>query len=491
MGCRRRRGLGLQSHALVDPLVRNQVDDLVALLHIVARRRTSTSARHPRAAGSTPALLQGVQGTAGSSAAPHSLPFFSPVPPGRRSHTAWLQSCHREQMAHLADIAGAFLAEPLGNVLLAHRAQLIAHGGPRRSPAAWGQPKSCVPQFELSQIAQGWTCLLISFLKSKICSGALCQATPGHQPEASGGEAGYGRPGLAVPAAAVPNARRACDRRCLHPPPLSHAPASFSAPPPARRCALGGVPLGAARPERDSLLTAPGLRECAGVTCAGQYDGWRGGKPPYFSPSTPLDSSAPGGRPFFYTPGENYTFPPPGYSIEIWDDDESGTLNGYIPLKKESQCPTGTPGSTGWDCTNGNVQCDNRKGCWDSFGIEYFANQKYVEDPVHVEVGAYIGSHEWDPGTSRWWFPYKNSKEGTWSGAYYDQDPLEDIKQKYRCSEYNPTLPGLDWHKPTGGNSYPGGPDQKLHFPNSHEQAKECWDQYKVGSRPSHPASST
>ena len=271
----------------------------------------------------------------------------------------------------------------------------------------------------------------------------------------------------------------------LPPPSFPRTRIVFRVPPPARRCALGGVPLGAARPERDSLLTAPGLRACAGVTCAGQYDGWRGGKPPYFSPSTPLDSSAPGGRPFFYTPGENYTFPPPGYSIEIWDDDESGTLNGYIPLKKESQCPTeGTPGSTGWDCTNGNVQCDNRKGCWDSFGIEYFANQKYVEDPVHVEVGAYIGSHEWDPGTSRWWFPYKNSKDGTWSGAYYDQDPLEDIKQKYRCSEYNPTLPGLDWHKPTGGNSYPGGLDQKLHFPNSHEQAKECWDQYKVGSRP-------
>ena len=32
------------------------------------------------------------------------------------------------------------------------------------------------------------------------------------------------------------------------PPPLSHAPASLSPPPPARRCALGGGPLGAARP---------------------------------------------------------------------------------------------------------------------------------------------------------------------------------------------------------------------------------------------------
>jgi len=198
----------------------------------------------------------------------------------------------------------------------------------------------------------------------------------------------------------------------------------------------------------------------------------RGGLPPYFSPSTPPDSSAPDGHPFYYTPGETYTFPPPGYSIEIWDNDENNTVNGYIPIKKRQFCPSG-----------GGVILDieDNRGCFepDSLLATEFAgtNQKFIEDPVHIEVGAYIGTADWNPGTSRWWFPYQSMKEKTGQGIRadfsYKNDPFEDMKAKHRCSEYNPTLPGLEWHKATGP-IYDGNNDQKLHYPNPHEDATNC-----------------
>ena len=194
-------------------------------------------------------------------------------------------------------------------------------------------------------------------------------------------------------------------------------------------------------------------------------DAQRGGLPPYFSPSTPPDSSAPGGKPFYYTPGEHYTFPPPGYSIEIWDDDMNNTVNGWIPTRKAQACPTGT--------TVPNLEAN--KGCWEPQGPSVaFTGKgttgKYLEHPVHVEVSAHIGSPNYDPGTSRWWMPYRTPS----LSFNYDNDPFESLKQQYRCSEFNPTLPGLDWHAQSGA-TYPGNPNMKLHYPNTDPSAQKCW----------------
>ena len=181
---------------------------------------------------------------------------------------------------------------------------------------------------------------------------------------------------------------------------------------------------------------------------------------------TPPDSSAPGGKPFYYTPGEEYVFPPPGYSIELWDDDLNNTVYGYIPTKRRLDCPAGVG-----DVPN----TDMNLGCWDK--TQYAGvNNKYVEDPVHIEMGAYIGSADWHPGTSRWWFPYQSPIEGTAPRAdfTYNDDPMEDLKQEYRCSEYNPTLPGLNWHNEPKA-VYDGNVDQKLHYPNTHPNAAPCW----------------
>lgn len=178
---------------------------------------------------------------------------------------------------------------------------------------------------------------------------------------------------------------------------------------------------------------------------------------------TPPDSSAPGGKPFYYTPGEEYVFPPPGYSIELWDDDLNNTVYGYIPTKQMHLCPQGT-------VPNNNANL----GCWEQ--AQYAGvNNKFIEDPVHIEMAAYIGSPDWNPGTSRWWFPYQSSKEGTASRAdfTYGNDPMEDFKQKYRCSEYNPTLPGDKWHE-EALSVYPGNTDFKLHYPNRNAQL--CWN---------------
>jgi len=194
----------------------------------------------------------------------------------------------------------------------------------------------------------------------------------------------------------------------------------------------------------------------------------RGGRAPYFSPMTPPDSSAPNGRPFYYTPGETYTFPPPGYSIEIWDDDLNNTVNGHIPTKKRNFCPSGA----------GNIPdtVENR-GCFEPNSVATLfpgTNGKYIEDPVHIEVGAYIGSPDWNPGNSRWWFPYRSGREATAPRAdfSYNDDPFESMKQKHRCSEYNPTLPGLEWHAATG-QVYPGNVDTLLHYPNVGQP--KCW----------------
>lgn len=190
----------------------------------------------------------------------------------------------------------------------------------------------------------------------------------------------------------------------------------------------------------------------------------RGGYAPYFSPSTPPDSNAHNGKPFYYTPGEHFTFPPPGLAIEIWDDDANNTLNGYIPVRKEGDaCPDSVT--------------DTHMGCFEK--VEFGVNGKYVEDPVHVEVGVYIGSHDWNPGSSRWWFPYKSFREGTARADFsYANDKFENIKQKYRCSEYNPTLPGLDWHT-ENDRKYPGNPDQSLHYPNPDPGATNCWTEFE------------
>ena len=214
-------------------------------------------------------------------------------------------------------------------------------------------------------------------------------------------------------------------------------------------------------PAAADVLTRSCMRNlCPGADAAGDPS-TPGGYAPYFSASTPPDSNAPDGKPFYYTPGETFTFPPPGYSIEIWDDDANNTLNGYIPVKKGSLCPA--------------TVTDADMGCFDP-GVEFGVNGKMVEDPVHIEVGVYIGSHDWNPGSSRWWFPYKSYREGTARADFsYDRDPYESIKQTYRCSEYNPTLPGLEWHKNTG-RTYPGNMDQKLHYPN--REGSNCWSQF-------------
>ena len=186
----------------------------------------------------------------------------------------------------------------------------------------------------------------------------------------------------------------------------------------------------------------------------------RGGYAPYFSPSTPPDSNVPDGKPFYYTPGETFTFPPPGYSIEIWDADENNTLNGYIPVKKGSRCPT-APTSTDIGCFE-DVQFS---------GVPTVS--KYIEDPVHIEVGVYVGHPEKLPACSKHWFPYSGD-------CAFEDDKYEGIKQMYRCSEYNPTLPGLDWHTKGGStaSAYPGNSDKKLHYPNTHPDAKNCWTKF-------------
>jgi hypothetical protein len=195
----------------------------------------------------------------------------------------------------------------------------------------------------------------------------------------------------------------------------------------------------------------------------------RGGFSPYFSPNTPPDSNAPDGRPFYYTPGETFTFPPPGYEIQLWDDDQNGTLNGWIPVRKTSNFCLNP------ESTNPPTPSPGTSGCWEersNGGITTYpgVSGKDIEDPVHIEVASYIGNNMYDPASSRWWFPYR-------SGSSYDIDPYEPLKQHYRCSEYNPTLPGLDWHKSTLKRYDGADPSGLLRYPNPHPSAqKGCWD---------------
>jgi hypothetical protein len=205
----------------------------------------------------------------------------------------------------------------------------------------------------------------------------------------------------------------------------------------------------------------------------------RGGFAPYFSPQTPPDSSAPGGRVFYYTPGETYTFPPPGYSIEIWDDDLNNTVKGWIPTRKSSISCLAAPDDNAAN-----------RGCWDSLAektqfLGTGQSGKAIEDPVHIEVGAHIGSPDWQPGTSRWWFPYRrpSGRFGERADFTYDADPFENMKQKYRCSEYNPTLPGLNYHLQTTPNLGQSASSQ-LQYPNP--ARPNCW----AGVRNSELASS-
>ncbi len=224
-------------------------------------------------------------------------------------------------------------------------------------------------------------------------------------------------------------------------------------------------------------LCAPVLTLCMASCAPGAgANAQRGGQAPYFSPQTPRDSSAPGGHVFYYTPGETYTFPPPGYSIEIWDDDLNGTLNGWIPTRKSSTtCPVDVS--------------QLHRGCWDQANTQFLGtgqSSKLIEDPVHIEVGAHIGSPDWNPGTSRWWFPYRrpSGRFGERADFTYDVDPFEKMKQQYRCSEYNPTLPGLNYHEQTG--QYPGqSANSLLVYPNP-LRPSNCW----AGVRNSELASS-
>ena len=202
----------------------------------------------------------------------------------------------------------------------------------------------------------------------------------------------------------------------------------------------------------------------------------RGGFSPYFSPNTPPDSNAPDGRPFYYTPGETFTFPPPGYEIQLWDDDQNGTIDGWIPVRKTNNFCLNPDQTT-------SVTDSTKSGCWEERpegGVTtYPGSGKDIEDPVHIEVASYIGNKMYDPASSRWWFPYRSVRDGSLpelSSNPYDNDPYEPLKQHYRCSEYNPTLPGLDWHMSTtkiyAGASEPSG---YLRYPNPSVQ-KGCWD---------------
>ena len=232
--------------------------------------------------------------------------------------------------------------------------------------------------------------------------------------------------------------------------------------------ARGGcaVPVPACAPD---LTSAPPRAPAAGAPVAGA-DAQRGGYAPYFSPHTPPDSSAPDGHVFYYTPGETYTFPPPGYSIELWDDDLNGTVNGWIPtFKGTTICPTG----------NNVPDTEQNRGCWENMQFpEYKQRGKYLEDPVHISVGAHIGSPDWDPGTSRWWLPYRSpgGRHGERADFDYTSDPFESVKEQYRCSEYNPTLPGLRYHHERAPYAGQLG-TFRLNYPNPDADAN-CWAQY-------------